>query len=118
MKNGSLINTLSGGPAKVEPTIGMGATVIYWTDREAATITGITYYKTGAKAGEVKAIEVSVDKATRLDDHGMSDAQSYKFEPDPDGRKMVFGRKKDGTFGDSSRRLAVGYRDKYYDYSF
>lgn len=117
MKHGSLHNVLAGSTTD-EPAIGMGATIIFYTDRRAATIVGITRYKTGAKAGEVKAIEVREDKAIRLDDRGMSDAQSYKFEPNPDGRTRVFSRRKDGTFGDSSVRLAIGYRDNYYDYSF
>ena len=102
-----------------EPEVGMGATVCMYTDRHAATIVEV---KRNAK-GVVIAVAAQRDKAIRIDGNGMSDAQSYRYEADPDARIVWFTlrtdrwvakgqAKKDGT------SLAIGHRREYYDYSF
>jgi hypothetical protein len=113
MRAGSLQNLIAdrasnGNDAKV----GNGATVIFWTDRKAATIIEVS--KTGHR------VTVQADKAIRTDDHGMSDAQSYRFERDENGATYEATRRKDGSYrlkgGDS--RVLLGVRDHYHDYSF
>lgn len=120
MKYGSLQNLMMGSSTGPEPEVGMGATILMWSDRRPATIIGVTRFKTGARAGQVKTVTVRVDKATRVDSNGMSDAQSYTFEPDPDGAEYTFAATKSGGFKTpgGGYGLRVGSRSKYYDYSF
>lgn len=115
---GSLINAVSDrvGP---EPQVGDGATALYWSDRAPATVVEVVRFKTGQKAGQVKGVVVQWDKATRTDSNGMSDAQSYEYERDPDSPRVTFLKRKDGRFRNKGgTTLAVGFREKYYDYSF
>ena len=115
MTTGSLINNLYSGAGGPEPEIGMGATVLHWTDRTACTIVEIPNATT---------IVVQPDKTVRTDGLGMSDAQSYDYSPNPDARKYRYTLRKNGTWvteGQSMKsgtRIAVGVRDSYYDYSF
>lgn len=116
MAYGSLINAYSGTKAGLEPEVGMGATELFWTDRVAGTVIEVS--------ANGKSVTVQRDKAIRTDDHGMSDAQSYRYEPNPEGRTAVYTKRKNGQWirkGDPLRggqRLGLGYRRHYHDYSF
>jgi hypothetical protein len=115
MTTGSLINNIWGDSQQPTPEVGMGATVLMWTDRTACTIVEVVNDKT---------IVVTADKATRTDDWGMSDAQSYLYETQPDGHRVTYTLRKNGAWiaqGQSMKngnRLAIGIRNTYYDYSF
>lgn len=92
--------------------VGRGVTIVHWSDRWACTVIEAT----------AKTVTVQRDKAIRTDDHGMSDSQSYRYEPDPDGSVRKFSLRKTGKFvqvGDSinGTRLVRG-RSEHYDYSF
>jgi hypothetical protein len=118
---GSVTNRIMEQSRYPEPEEGMGATITMWSDRHAATIVAVRRFKTGQRAGQVKEIDVQRDKAIRTDDHGMSDAQSYRYEPDPDAGVTTFKVDKHGRFfsnGKGSRGLLIGHRDEHYDYSF
>lgn len=113
---GSFINLVQGNSRQQEPEVGMGATILMWTDRHAATVTEVS------KSG--KRIVVQEDTARRTDSNGMSDMQSYEFTPNPEGAKRAFTLRKNGAWvreGEpmkGGQRVAIGYRDHYYDYSF
>lgn len=64
-----------------KPTVGMGATHVMHSDRHAYTVIAVS--PTG------KRCIVQRDKAIRTDQNGMSDAQSYRFEADPQGALRV-----------------------------
>lgn len=91
--------------------------MLCWTDRHAGTITDIL---------EDGTIQVTEDKATRTDGNGMSESQTYSYEPDPNGRKWIFrivrrGKAKGqlregGTKGGVG--VLIGDRRKYHDFSF
>jgi hypothetical protein len=125
-QTGSGINHLysrmtAGAP---EPEVGMGATVMLWTDRHAATVVGT--YNGG------KIVQVQCDKATRIDKNGMSEMQEYVYEPDEDGpvyffRKnktggwdQVLGNTKTGRWNKVHGGVGVifGFRREYHDFSF
>ena len=104
-----------------EPEVGMGATILYWSDRKAATVTG----------WDGKVIEVQYDNAKRVDSNGMSEAQEYEFTPNHGGGVLAFRRTKDGSWKQvvwnpatkrwnlvGSAGLIVGKRDHYHDFSF
>lgn len=118
---GSLINRLMEASRNPEPEVGMGATICMWSDRKAATITEVLRYKTGAKAGQIRAVKTRPCRAIRTDSNGMSDAQSYTYEEMPDAPESTWTLRKDGRFirqGSTYTTLAIGFRDEYYDYSF
>ena len=96
------------------PAVGDGATVCFWTDRHAATVTEVVLFKSGARQGQVRSITVQEDTVTRVDGGGMSDSQSYEFTPNPAGAKRTFHTDKSGR----TPGLAVGGRSHYYDFSF
>lgn len=111
---GSLVNHVMAGSKDAEPTVGMGVTFLMWTDRHAGTI---------VEVGKGTVV-VQRDKPVRTDSNGMSESQSYEFEPQPDAKKEVFTLRKNGAWvlkGDAMKngqRIAIGYREEYYDFSF
>lgn len=114
---GSMINYLMGDRTKQpEPEVGMGATLLYWTDREPATVIEVS------PSG--KSVRVQVDKSTRTDTNGMSESQSYTYERDPYGDVFTYTLRKNGRWvrkGDPMKNgsaLLLGHRERYYDYSF
>lgn len=113
MRAGSLQNLIADQSKDAEQVeVGVGATVVSWTDRHAGTVVEVS--KSGHR------IVVQEDTATRTDTNGMSDAQSYSFERNENGRLYEATRRKDGTYrlkGGTSRVL-IGVRDRYHDYSF
>ena len=111
---GSLINSIYDQSKSTEPEVGQGATILMWSDRHAGTIVEVVRFKTGKRAGKVKSVTVQQDKAIRVDNLGMSDAQSYRYERDENGRLWVFKTDMQGRF----HGLLIGHRDEHYDYSF
>ena len=98
------------------PTIGMGVTIQYHSDREPGTIIQITQ--------NGKRIVIQEDTSNRTDNNGMSESQSYEFEANPQGSIHIATLRKDGSYrfageyGRGSTRVYIGTRSKYYDYSF
>lgn len=109
---GSLINMLADSSVPTVPEVGQGATLIYWTDRTPATVVAIE--RNG------RLIVVQEDTATRTDSNGMSDAQSYEYERNPNGRTHEATLRKDGSYRlkGGQTRVALGARSKYHDFSF
>lgn len=115
--HGSLQNMIAAsGRNSVVPEVGMGATLVFWTDRKGATIVEVS--------ASGKRIVVQEDKATRTDSHGMSDAQSYEHTPDPDAPRTAYTLRKNGRYvreGEPMKgggAILIGSRSTYHDYSF
>lgn len=128
-ETGSVINHLHSRATigQPKPAVGMGATLLGWTDRHAATIC-----ETVTNGAKLLRIGVRRDIATRTDQNGMSEDQSYTFAYDPQAHVEHFrmgrnGRwesihfnkhtnrwnKRDGGYG-----LRIGERDEYHDFTF
>jgi hypothetical protein len=122
-QTGSLTNHLYSRMTKgqPEPALGMGATILFWTDRHAATIVMVN--------GDI--ITVQEDKAIRTDWNGMSECQTYCYERNPEGCCYVFKRMKNGAwtevrYNNQTKRwkktggpgLRIGGREHHHDYSF
>ena len=107
---GSLTNRMMESCAQPVPEIGMGATECMWSDRHAFTV---------IKIKSKTRILVQRDKATRIDNNGMSDCQTYKYEADPKGVVYELIKTKRGwkILGGGSYFL-LGVRDEHFDYSF
>jgi hypothetical protein len=127
-ETGSLINHLQSVATRGQPTpaVGMGATVLGWTDRHAATIIDVF------NVGKTQYVTVQYDDSRRTDTNGMSESQTYEYTPNPYGIKETYrfsgqtgqwqavrkntetGRwKKTSGYG-----LRIGVREKYHDFSF
>lgn len=116
---GSMTNYLmSGTRGAPAPEIGMGATVLMWSDRYPVTIVEIERFKTGSRKGQISAVLVQEDDVLRIDKNGMSESQQYEFKPNVLNSIQRFKVNKVGAFVCEGRRLRTGERDKYHDYSF
>ena len=105
-----------------EPQVGLGATITHWTDRDAGTVI----------SWDGSVIAVQEDEAKRTDNNGMSEAQDYEYSPNPSGRVWHFRRDKTNAWrfivrnektgrwniASSGPGLVLGFRRKYYDFSF
>ena len=125
-QTGSLFNHLMANCSVKDIVPGeTGATLLYWTDRRAATVVEVF------KKGFYDYIVVQQDIATRVDKNGMSDCQDYEYSRDPKGSTFTFRIGKSGKFEsvffneDTGRYkkigvggLMVGDRREYYDFSF
>ena len=92
----------------VDPEIGMGATILGWTDRYPATIVKVTPTQ----------IHVQRDLYRRIDKNGMSEIQQYEYEEDRQAPVEIFRKTKRGLRDKAGHYLSVGERERYYDYSF
>lgn len=102
----SVVNHLYSRSLSPAPEVGMPATVLHWTDRTAGTVIRVS------PSG--KTIDVQADTATRIDRNGMSEAQSYTFARNPQGRVFTFRLGRDGRW----RGVVLGERAQYHDFSF
>ena len=107
----SLTNyVLSGTNGQPEPTVGMGVTVLRWTDRDAGTLVRVS------PSG--KTFWFTLDRAERVDDNGMSESQTYRYTPRPDGVELTARLSKSGAYRCNGAHVRLGDRDAYHDYSF
>lgn len=108
-ETGSVMNYLRGASAQPEPAVGMGCTMLAWTDRFPGTVVRVVSAKT---------IHVQEDIATRLDGHGMSESQVWSYTVNPEGRVHVFRLTQSGWRSKTGGHLQLGDRSRYHDYSF
>ncbi len=117
-QTGSLINHLMSGSAMPEPEVGMGVTILCWTDRKPATI--VEVIKT--KAGKVKAIAIQADNYESISGSVFEETVEYKYAPNPDAVKEIYTLRGNGAWakpGSPARNhLLIGQREKYYDPHF
>lgn len=121
-ETGSLVNHIYSTAASPAPEVGMGCTMLYWTDRKAATVVEVNH--------KGRYIVVQQDRAVRVDDYGMSEHQEYEYKPDPNGATYIYRKMRDGRWVQHYRNretgrlkkgsgtLALGRREKYHDFSF
>lgn len=118
MQTGSLTNLIKAQSTKGQPTpvVGMGVTLLHWTDRSPATIIEV-----GAGG---KSIEVQEDDYKRVDDEGMSECQEYVYYSCLTNPVSTYTLRKNGRWvrkGEPMKQggaLRIGDREKYHDFSF
>lgn len=124
-ETGSVINNLYSRAVigQPEPQVGMGVTVLGWTDRHPGTIVKIE------KAGKYEVITVQEDKSKVISGTVFDGSAQYEYAQDTAGRLSHFrfrnnrweeihksdkGRwVKSGGYG-----LRLGQRERYYDPHF
>ena len=107
-ETGSLMNHFFTSGQQTAPEVGMGATVCMWSDRCAATIVKVT----------ATQIHVQFDDATRTDNNGMSEDQSYDYARNETAPVEIFRKTKRGLKSTGGNGLLIGVRRAYHDFSF
>ena len=113
---GSLVNHLMSGMYKQpDPEIGMGVTVLMWTDRRSGTIVKMSKSK--------KSLWISRDTVKRTDKNGMSESQEYECTPNMDIPGTEYTLRKNGRYvmkgcDMHGEHLLVGKRNNYFDFTF
>lgn len=126
-QTGSVINHLysrmtNGAP---EPVVGMGATTLSWTDRQAATVTSVI------AVGKSVIVGIKDDHAKVISGSEQDGSAGYEFTARPEGYEHFFKMGKNGWVNvakneqtgrwaatGSSKGLILGKRDHYHDPSF
>jgi hypothetical protein len=93
------------------PAVGMGCTLILYTDRHPYTVVEVP---------SPTRIIIQRDTAIRTDKNGQSDSQTYRYERNPDGEKLIVTLRKDGRWKvlKAGQVVALGHREQHYDFSF
>ena len=110
MKFGSMTNLIMNSIKPDHPQVGMGCTVLSWTDRNPATIMKVS--------ASGKTFEFTYDEYRRTDDNGFSDHQTYEYKPRPDGVRYTARLTKSGRYKCKGQTVVVGEREKYHDFNF
>lgn len=123
----SLINNLQARAVigQPEPVVGMGVTILMWTDRNAATIFRVF------RAGKAVIVETRDDDARLVSGSIMSEAQQYEFKTRVNGARRYFRRNDNGMWDEVRKNeatgrwiktngsgLRIGQRDTYRDPTF
>lgn len=124
-ETGSLVNHLMSTSTNDEPTAGTPATLLYWSDRAAATVTDV-FVKNGRTFVEVKYDISTVVRGSTVDG-----SAEYHYKRDLSGSVRYFRREKTGEWicvrknEDTGRwvksgrgGILFGHRETYYDPSF
>ena len=122
-QTGSLVNHMYSRMTLGEPvpTVGMGVTMLSWTDRDAGTIVEVNMKK--------RYIAVTEDSKSRIDNNGISESQEYEYTTVMDGHRNYYRKDRKGQwrrcyYNDNNRLvfttggLIIGRRESYYDFSF
>jgi hypothetical protein len=88
----------------------MGATEMMWSDRHPFTVIWVS--------DSGKTCKVQEDSATRTDENGMADCQSYTFTPNPAGEIVILRKNRKGQWTSKGRKFVLGHRSEYHDFSF
>lgn len=128
-QTGSIINHLHSRAVigQPEPVVGMGATMLLWSDRRACTITNVQLVR-----GKT-IVTVQTDHATVTAGSSHDGSAEYSYARNPHGSECHFRREDDGRWqqvvisnktgrwgkaNGGGRGLRIGERDTYLDPSF
>jgi len=128
-ETGSVMNHLYSRATRgqPEPAVGMGATVLLWTDRTAGTIVAVHETPRGL------VVSVQDDRTRVIAGSAQDGSADYAYEPNPDGYMRHFRRGDDGRWeqvqpgkrpgtwkkSDCGRcGLRIGEREEYRDPTF
>jgi len=112
----SIVNWIQGNSISIKPQVGMGATLLMWSDRHPYTIHKISE--------DNKKLWASLDNYKRIDNNGFSEIQDYEYwnenEKNPD-RWQLFTFRKDNRWHQGTKLsgtvLSIGHREEYYDFT-
>jgi len=132
-ETGSLVNHLHsrGVIGQPVPTVGMGATLLGWTDRYPGTITKVDTIQSANGKRVTVYLYVQNDLYAVVKGTSFDGSAEYEYTPNPKGSISVF-RSVDGGLWEEvcinaetkrwkktgGKGLRIGERERYYDPSF
>lgn len=117
--NGSLVNHLMSAPGQPEPQVGDAATICMYSDRKPATVVEVLRFKTGTRAGQVRAVVVQIDWWRVVSGSEGDGSAQYEYAADPNGYRYTFRADKRGRYASKAGdKLALGRRERYWDPHF
>jgi len=108
MKYGTLSNQIFSETMPVLPKIGDAATLLYWSDRHAYTVSAV----------EKKHVLITRDLAERTDSNFERGPQEYSYSTDAEAVPVKAILRKDGKYYYGGHVLKIGTRDEFYDPHF
>jgi hypothetical protein len=131
---GSVVNRIMESGRYPEITVGMGATITFWSDRSSATVIAVRYAKDGKTVREIdtRGDDVGPNKVTwPAQDYDITPAPSLEQDRTPNWQTWRMdqrGRLRKTMINDNGRRvmcapnngpgIILGSRDYYQDPSF
>ena len=115
-----MINELLASPKHPDPEVGMGASILYHSDRHAATIVAVDR----STRGNVTGVWVQRDETTVVSGSPHDGSAKYHYRPSPENPRVLFTLRKNGRYvakGESARdgtALSIGVRSEYWNPSF
>lgn len=121
--HGSVVNRLSEGPTKKVPEVGMGATVTHWSDRDPATIVAVRNFKSGARKGLPREIDIQPDDYVVVSGSEGDGSASYEYSRNESAPVITYVVNQRGRWvrkgqGGRGSGLIMDHRDRYYDPHF
>jgi hypothetical protein len=95
--------------------VGDAATYSVGSDRYPATVIDVQAFKSGPRAGRIRAITVQDDNAQVVSGNILDGSATYEYSRNTEGSIRTFTADKKGGFGKPFFRLYVGKRERYYD---
>lgn len=102
------------------PEVGSAATICHWSDRDPATVSRVSLFKSGAREGQVRAVWVREDSWRLVSGSEANGSARYEYERNPEAPEVEFRANARGRLvqkGGGST-LAIGQRRRYYDPHF
>lgn len=119
MTHGSLVNRLAGTNPEKKIEVGMPATICGWSDRSPAEVAEVVYFKSGAKAGQVRGVKVRPMEAKLISGSEQDGSAQYEYISHPEWPAGgLFLRNSRGQFDRRGTKLAIGRAERYYDPHF
>lgn len=118
--SGSLVNRLMEGPSATVPEVGMGATITHWSDRDPATVVAVRNFKSGARKGQPREIDLQYDDYEVISGSTQDGSAKYAYTPNTSGPVVTYVINNKGRWvrkgqGARGSGLVLGSRSRYYD---
>lgn len=117
---GSLINHLYSRTNDAEAKVGMGATLLSWTDRHAATVVHVSGDIVGVKRDNAKVVSGSAHDGSAVYEFSHNqEASTELFRRGKDGKYHgVYLNKETGRYKKNGNNILIGRREEYRDPGF
>jgi hypothetical protein len=110
-ETGSFFNYLMGNTQSL-PEVGKGATILYWSDRDAYEVLNVS--------ADRRRVLIQAYKVKRIDNLGMSDQQEYAYDELAGIPEWIVFKYNSWRYENTGGKLNIifGVKKQYYDFSF
>lgn len=101
------------------PKVGDGVSFVYGSDREPGTVTAVQLFKSGARVGRIRRIQVAYDSWRIVSGNFRSNNAVIEYERNEDSPLMWLTQDANGRWRMSGgNRVIIGRREYYQDPHF